>query len=596
MLLGAFLARHKRLLILLLALGLVVGALEGSFILLAKGAVTGRALFPIPIESVHETVSGPVSGSGPGWIGLLLWMALLVTVRTAVQIGATRIELDAVFAFLAEHRGRLLRAVSQRSVPMHRAPWRGALASALDDGLENLGQGVAAGFRCLAAAAQALVLLPLLFLFSWKLAAAALVLAVPALLASRLRAGMLAASGRGWERSQSELAAEAEDFAEGAEASVGNGRIAEAAAALELGLEKHAVRARAWETAKAVFPPALEWFFFIALAALAGLAAAHADGRQTSPGPVGLLPFGALLLLLYRPIREWARHYPTFLLGGQAWLTLGNLHDTLVSFPARLPFAIAPGREIRIERLGFGYGHERIGPAEGPVHSAPTPPVTTRKVFDGLDLELDPEALTWISGPNGTGKSTLLKLLAGVESPQSGKILLPKGLGVLARPIGYLPQRAVVEPDWQGWSRAYRAGHAEDWAALDAILGVEAILAKASFDLKGLSGGERQRLCLARAFGSPCGYLLLDEPTTWLSASDRESIMGDLLAFWRTPRYPVVPSGGDPLRLGIRGAAIVSHEPFLGEFCARTVRLGHQGQPEHKKHSAWADGKPGADL
>jgi hypothetical protein len=55
----------------------------------------------------------------------------------------------------------------------------------------------------------------------------------------------------------------------------------------------------------------------------------------------------------------------------------------------------------------------------------------------------------------------------------------------------------------------------------------------------------------------------LDEPTTWLTANDRERILGDLLAFWRRPR-------ADGTR---RGGALVSHEPFLGEFCARTVRL-----------------------
>lgn len=551
MLLRAFLARHKSLLGLLLVMGIMVGTLEGSFILLAKWTLAKQALSTASMAGVAIT-----SGSIPslGWVGLLLMMSFIVTARTAVQIVAARIELGAVFAFLAENRRALLQTLSERAVPVYRSPWRESLASALDDGQENLGQGIAAGFRCLAAAAQALVLLPMLFLFSWKLAAAALALAVPAISVSRLRAGMLGAAGRGWERSKSDLAAEAEGFADSSEAHIGNGRIAYAASAMENGLERHASHAHAWETAKAIFPPALEWFFFLALAALAGLAAAHGGGGSAT-GPAGLIPFGALLLLIYRPIREWARNYPASLLGGQAWRTLGNLNDTLGAFPARAPFPAASGSEIRLERIGFSYSQDRSG--NNRVRKPAVPP---RKVFEDLDLELDPAALTWITGPNGDGKSTLLKLLAGVETAQAGHILVPMALGTGVHPFGYLPQKAVVEPDWMAWSRIYRSEQAEAWSALDGILGLEAILEK---NPKGLSGGERQRLCLARAFASPGGYLLLDEPTTWLSAEDRERIVGDLLAFWRDPRNGKAT----------RGAAIVSHEPFLGEFCSRTVRL-----------------------
>lgn len=547
MLLRAFLAQRKSLILLLLALGLTVGSLEGAFILLAKSALVGNDL--------HR-----------GWIAMLVGMGLLVTTRTAIQIMATHFELRAVFAFLAEKRQALLDLSAKHAVPLYRSPCREDLASAYNHGLENLGQGIGAGFRCLASLAQALVLVPMLFLFSWKLALAALLLAFPALLASRLRANMLASSGKGWERSQAELAKTVEEFSEGTEAHIGNGRIREATANLDGGLVRHAERTRTWEAAKAIFPPALEWFFFIALAVLAGLAATYGgigDGGHGITGPASLLPFGALLLLIYRPIREWARHYPSSLLGGQAWLSLRNLEATMAIYPARKPFAWradGAGGEIRLARIRFGY-------VDGPLE------VPSRWVFENYDLNMDPAEVTWISGRNGSGKTTLLKLLAGVETSQAGEILLPSSLRAWPRPIGYLSQKAVVEPDWLEWSQGFRAAHPEDWGALDNILGFERILSR-SGSLQGLSGGERQRLCLARAFAAPCGYLLLDEPTTWLSAEDRESIMGDLIAFWRSPS---LASG--PVRLRSRGIAMVSHEPFLGEFCSRTVRL-ERGQDQ----------------
>ncbi len=535
MLLSTFFLHRKALLFLLLGLGLSVGALEAAFIFLVKSFGNG------PSRDAH-------------WMTLLLWMGLLVTARTVIQFMATHFEMRAVFSFLADKRKALLQATIDRSVPAHRAPWRGDLAYVWNDGLENLGQGIMAGFRCLAAATQALALLPMLFLFSWKLATGALLLAIPALLASRLRTGMLLAAGKGWERSQAELAVTIEDFSDGFEAHVGNGRYAAAAFALDKGLAQHAEKTHSWETAKAIFPPALEWFFFMALAGLAVVLAKYGDASVQ--GVSGLLPFGALLLLIYRPIREWARHYPASVLGGQAWRSLSKRTATLLEYPVRKAFQVASGEKILLSGIRFGY---TSSPDE----------VLNRRVFDGLDLELDPNSVTWISGRNGSGKSTLLKLLAGVETAQAGVIEIPAVLAAWPRPIAYLSQKAVVEPDWLEWQRNFQVTDSAAWIALDSILGLDRILSRAK-SLRGLSGGERQRLCLARTFAAPCCYLLLDEPTTWLSAEDRESILGDLLSFWRT--FPVGTTRPKSVP-GSRGAAIVSHEPFIAEFCTHIVRM-----------------------
>lgn len=544
MLLRAFSAQRKTLLPILFLASLVIGTLEGLFILIAKSAVTGAR---------WQTWSIP-----------LLALAVIVTLRTIAQIAAMRLELRGVFGWLGGIRGRLLAAVSERAFPSYRDPWRNAVVTALEDGMEDLAQGIGAGFRCLGAAAHAMVLAPLLFLFSWKLAAGALALALPALLASRFRAGMLAASGRRWSESKAGLSLASESFAEGMEAHAGNGRLPEAARRLGRSLEGHARHARSWETAKAVFPPALEWFFFMALAALALAAgAAGASGTEgRAAGPLGLLPFGALLLLMYRPIREWARAYPIYLLGGEAWKSIRSLQDTLDGFPLRVPRGESSDGSIALEGLGFGY-------------AAGTGMKAAHAVIDGLDLELDPRELTWISGRNGAGKSTLLKLLAGIETPETGRILMPKGWSGTG--FAYLPQKAFLEPDWTEWAETYRKEHTAHWKLLDSVLGIEGILARSApgasgrvprsplngLTPQGLSGGERQRLCLARVFASDAAYLLLDEPTTWLTAGDRERILGDLLAFWRRP----------DAKGRVRGAALVSHEPFLGEFCSRTVRM-----------------------
>jgi ABC-type lipoprotein export system ATPase subunit len=98
------------------------------------------------------------------------------------------------------------------------------------------------------------------------------------------------------------------------------------------------------------------------------------------------------------------------------------------------------------------------------------------------------------------------------------------------------------------------------------------------FRPEALSGGQRQRLALARVFASDSPCLLLDEPTTGLAAGDRERILGDLLA-WRKERPGT-------------GAVLVSHEPFLGEFCGATLRLDAAGRGAARAAGGPPAGKP----
>jgi ABC-type multidrug transport system fused ATPase/permease subunit len=518
MLLRAFARRRPALLAALCLCAAGVGLLEGAFVLAAKAIATGAL--------------------GKAWLAPLALLAAIVTARSLIAMLAAGLEARGAHAWLAERRAALLNAAAGRAFPAYRDPWRNTLVTTLGAGADDLTYGLGAGFRCVAALAHALVLAPALLFFGWRPAAAALLLALPAWLGGRWKSRRLGASAEGLNRARQGLTAGLEAFAEGLESEAGNGRLDGAASRLGEGLDAHGARARDWEMAKALFPPALEWICFMSLAGLAWAAGA----RGPAVGPEGLLPFGALLILLYRPIREWARHHPAYALGKRAFAALVNLQVTLEAFPRRCPRPPAPGGGVNLERVAFGYG--------------PAP------VFYGLDLRLEPTEFAWITGRNGTGKSTLLKLIAGIEEPSGGRILGPGGAGACA----YLAQRAYVEPDYAAWARAYRAAHPDAWRELDGILGLERLLAKGDWEsgaVPGLSGGERQRLCLARVFASRASFLLLDEPTTWLTAGDRERILGDLLAFWRRPR----PDGGR------RGGALVSHEPFLGEFCARTVHL-----------------------
>jgi ATP-binding cassette subfamily F protein uup len=136
-----------------------------------------------------------------------------------------------------------------------------------------------------------------------------------------------------------------------------------------------------------------------------------------------------------------------------------------------------------------------------------------RRLFAGLDLQLDAGARVALVGRNGAGKSTLLQVLAGgVELDAGSRATAPRTR------LAYLPQ----SPDFEGSpdARAWLGREAADAPAGLPPHTVEAILAE--FELEGgadprtLSGGQRRRLALARILALDVDALLLDEPTNHL--------------------------------------------------------------------------------
>jgi ATP-binding cassette subfamily F protein uup len=134
-----------------------------------------------------------------------------------------------------------------------------------------------------------------------------------------------------------------------------------------------------------------------------------------------------------------------------------------------------------------------------------------------------------IIGPNGVGKTTLLKLLLGELEPQEGRIRLGAGLK-----IAYFDQlRGQLKDDWSlkdniadggetisvGESKRHVVGYLEDF-----LFSPDQIMAPA----RQLSGGERNRLLLAKLFSMPSNVLVLDEPTNDLD-SDTLSLLEERL-------------------------------------------------------------------
>lgn len=156
---------------------------------------------------------------------------------------------------------------------------------------------------------------------------------------------------------------------------------------------------------------------------------------------------------------------------------------------------------------------------------------TERLLFDDADFYLHEGEKVGVLGINGTGKSTLLKILAGLEEPEEGNVVLANHVV-----LRYLPQHPVFQP-----------GHTVLDAVLDVHKGDETLynleadaktmmtrLGIADFDqpVEQLSGGQKKRLALVAALVAPADILILDEPTNHLDHAMADWLE-DFLKKWR---------------------------------------------------------------
>ena len=155
----------------------------------------------------------------------------------------------------------------------------------------------------------------------------------------------------------------------------------------------------------------------------------------------------------------------------------------------------------------------------------------------GVSAALEPGQITAICGPNGAGKSSLLECLAGLLSPDSGRVTLDdQPLAALpprarATAIGYLPQSGEVAWDVAVRSLValgrlpHRDGRTEPVEAAMAALDLEGL---ADRPVSRLSGGEKARALLARVLAGEPRWILADEPLAALDLAHQLSLLGHL--------------------------------------------------------------------
>ena len=155
-------------------------------------------------------------------------------------------------------------------------------------------------------------------------------------------------------------------------------------------------------------------------------------------------------------------------------------------------------------------------------------------VLESVSFEVPEGAVVAVAGPNGGGKTTLLRLALGLETPERGRIrILGEEPATGRLGVGYMPQILRIDPQFPmsaldvALMGRMRPGF--PWTGRADREAARTALAQVGMDwaekrrYASLSGGERQRVLIARALASHPRLLLFDEPTAMIDSAAQDS-------------------------------------------------------------------------
>ncbi|MDB4944568.1 MAG: hypothetical protein JWP97_4102 [Labilithrix sp.] len=563
-----------------LGVAIVVGSLmhaAGHASLAAAGGVLARALAggagPMEGRSIH--VLGTLGRGDPllglAIAGLIAASAKLVggvvagwgEARVAGEVGAAlRLEvLDAVLAVTSVHGARHRDHGAPREARTRdggaRIAGLASLTTHIVDVEKGIAHGVFAELRALLALAPLVVLLAIL----------APRLAGSAALALVLFSLLVMAARRALKRNHARAARESEALLGAADEAVrhadlwatygAEGRIRAHVRRLGQTLVTTAARLRA---RSALVSGTSEVLGALALVLTLALVSAGAIGGVDR---AAIVPFAIAFFMAYKPLREMVEGRLARARAEEALQeTSRETARDAAAAPDNAERIASPPRDWSLATLsveGVRTAHGKHGP---------------------LSFEAAPGSIVALVGPTGIGKTSLLRVLLGLEAPLAGAVrwgderLERRGVGPAERPFAWVPQDAPVladtlvanvllgegdrEPGDEGVAHVARLLEELGARSLAAAVG-DATLATDRL----VSGGERQWIAVARALATRLPVLLLDEPTASLDAAAQERMLRAITS----------------LR-GKRTVVIVTHRPEPLAIADVVVRLEAPAQAE----------------
>lgn len=223
---------------------------------------------------------------------------------------------------------------------------------------------------------------------------------------------------------------------------------------------------------------------------------------------------------------------------------------------------------IKVEGVSFSYNGE--------------------KVISNINLDIKRGEFLGIIGPNGSGKTTFLKVILGLLKPQEGTVeILGQDIQKLKdkSKIGYVPQRAKVIDFPISVEEVVGMGGAGKRAISEALNEVEMADQKKRL-IRELSGGQQQRVFIARALALKPEILVLDEPTVGVDMESQAKFYGLLKTLNQNHKLTLVLVSHD--------VDVVAHE--VSEIACINSKLVCHGKPHDILKSDFMEKLYGKDL
>lgn len=195
-------------------------------------------------------------------------------------------------------------------------------------------------------------------------------------------------------------------------------------------------------------------------------------------------------------------------------------------------------------------------------------------LFTDFRLEVAPASVVAVLGPSGIGKSTLLRLVAGIDSDFSGRIRIDDLEVTRAPPPGFVFQDPRLLPWLTAVDNVRIADPAMGRAAAAVLLERVGLAGSAEAYPHQLSGGMQRRVALARALAAGAGVLLLDEPFVSLDrplVEEMQRVTAELFARERPTALLVSHNADDAARLADRAVVLAGRPAAIVADIGLTV-------------------------